>query len=269
MEDIDAYRIFQISSAILSIAVLVDTLNFFFKKELYHDKYGLFSYDKLILDRRKNLQVIFTKFPYLFKYKPYYRMMLVRLACCFFLLFFVSAHWSIFLVLFACQLIFNVRNVYCLSGADQMQNILLFGFLIFSMGLGDSISLLTFYFITIQMLFSYFFTGYHKMKARKWRNGTALLLVLNSETFGNQKVVHFLHSNKKIAVFFCWAIMLTQVSFIVSFFVFPAGVLFYLSILFLFHLSIAFLMHLNHFFWVYVAGFPIVYYTFNQAWKFL
>jgi hypothetical protein len=257
---------FKLSSAILSFGLFFDTLNFFLKKELYSDTIGLFQYNKLILVKRRYFKSIYQNFPYIFNFKGYFTLMVIRLICL--LLLFYSFHWSIYLILFIIQLIFNLRNIYSLSGADQMQNIILFSLMILSLNIDSSVSSLTVFFISLQLLISYFFAGFHKIKSKKWRNGDALLLVLNSETFGNYRILNFLYHNKKIAVFLCWIIILIQLTFIVSFFLLPNSVLIYLSILFLFHLNIAFSMNLNHFFWVFISGFPFLILESINLWKF-
>lgn len=266
LEEINFEVAFKLSSIILCIGLVFDTLNFFLNKELYDDTIGLFQYNKLIQEKRKYLKNIYVKLPYLFNYKGYFKLMTIRLICLFLIL--ISFHWSLFLTLFLIQLIFNVRNIYSLSGADQMQNIILFGLLIISFDINSTINYITYFFIALQILLSYFFTGFHKIKSKKWRNGDAILLVLNSETFGNYKLLHFLYKNKKVAIFLCWVIILIQLTFIFSFFLFPNLTLIYLAILFLFHLNIAFSMNLNHFFWVFISGFPILFLMSTNLWNY-
>lgn len=261
------YNVLQISTIILSISLIIDTLNFFFKKHLYFDDSGLFSYNNLILDKRNYLKNIYIKLPFIFKYKGFYFVMLVRLICSLLLILFFSYNWIFLIFLIIAQLIFNIRNIYTLSGADQMQSIILFGVFISSFNTNGSIALLSFYFITIQLLLSYFFTGFHKIKSKNWRNGQALLLVLNSETFGNQKLLKFLYKNNNIAIFFCWLIMISQLTFVFSFFIFPQLTIIYLAVFFIFHLSIAFFMNLNHFFWVFISTYPIVFYISYLLWN--
>ncbi|MFD2909765.1 hypothetical protein ACFSX9_13590 [Flavobacterium ardleyense] len=259
---------FKLSSIILSVGLVFDTLNFFLKKELYSDTVGLFQYDKLIHDKRKYFKNIYQRLPYLFSFKGYFALMIIRLICL--LLLLLSFHWSLFLLLFIIQLIFNLRNIYSLSGADQMQNIILFGLLIISFNINSNIASLTVFFISVQMLLSYFFTGFHKIKSKKWRNGDALLLVLNSETFGNSTFQKLLYNNKFISIIISWVIILVQLSFIIVLFINPQLTVYFLTILFLFHLSIAFSMGLNHFFWVFVSSYPIIYYlSKNSLWNYL
>lgn len=270
LENINHLQAFRISSAILSIGLIIDTVNFFIKKELYHDQIGLFQYNKLVLDKKRYFSSICNKFPTFFSFEGYYKLMLIRLICSLILFSFISYHWIFYIILFIIQLLFNIRNAYSLSGADQMQTIILFGLMIFSLRIDNTTSLLTLYFIVLQLLLSYFFTGYHKIGSEKWRNGNALLLVLNSETFGNSFFQKILYKNKFISITFSWIIILVQLTFIFSFFLYPELTIYYLFALFFFHLNIAFFMGLNHFFWVFVSCYPIIFYlSKNILWNYL
>ena len=120
-----------------------------------------------------------------------------------------------------------------------------------------SISLALCYITSIIML-TYFFTGINKMKSKSWRNGDAIFQVINTESFGNEKLSELIYHKTNKQKIISWSLILFQ-------FTFPICVLnskiciIYLIIGFVFHFFNMIILKLHNFFWVFISTYPCIY----------
>ncbi len=133
---ISEYNAFVISSTILCIGIFIDSLNVIFKRHLYSIKTGIFPL-KFQRNYRSSrvLNSIYDLRPNLFTYNNFIFLMIVRALIALIITLNLSNHFIFYILLFLLQLIFNIRNIFTLSGADQMQNIILFGLVIYSLNI--------------------------------------------------------------------------------------------------------------------------------------
>lgn len=168
-------------------------------------------------------------------------------------------------ILVATSLLLALRNAIGNDGTDQMSMIIGVTLLItFSSG-DPTIASIGLYFIAAQSILAYVIAGIAKLLSPKWRSGLAVFQIMNTETYGYEKIATFLQrSSPLVSKLLSWNIMLFESSyFLVVLLPYPYfGVLMIWGILF--HLFNAFVMGLNHFFWVFLATYPAIIYS-NMA----
>lgn len=113
------------------------------------------------------------------------------------------------------------------------------------------------YFIAINTLLVYFFTGYHKLKSRTWRSGEALSLIMNTKTYGNHKLFTFLDSYKYLSIIFSWFIICFQIFFLLAILNLKMTIVL-LVLGFFFHLFNLLIMRLYTFFLSFVMCYPSI-----------
>ena len=248
------------SIIIISIGVFLDSIHSLYYYKKYYSEAGIFN---LRLINSKSDKGFFSKtFIFLSPFinnNTFYYLLLTRLILSVLLILFPSKFYGTIFLVFVIQLLFNLRNKLALSGADQMRTILLFGLSIMSFKF-NLLFIIGLLFIILQLYISYFFTGYNKIKSPVWRNGKAMIWVLNSNLFGNHFLQSFLIKRGKLFnQILCWGIILFQLlfPFIASI---NCTVVYILFMGFIFHLSLAFISNLNDFFWTYTSAYPLVYF---------
>lgn len=253
-----------ISIKLLFFGIIIDCLNSIINYKMYYTNNGFFNLDLMI--GKKSSKTTLTKilrflYPILNE-KFFIYVLIIRFAISILIFIYTNVFLNLILLVFILQLIFNIRNTYSLSGADQMRTMLLFG--LFVMSLGHDYFLLGLIFIIIQVYISYFFTGFNKLKSPIWRSGNALIWVMNSELFGNMKVQKFLiRSGRSSNLILCWGTILFQLTFPI-FASFPQTLFLFLIIGFIFHLTLAIISNLNDFFWTYISAYPLIYFFINE-----
>lgn len=266
---INSQPFFIYAIKILSIGIAFDTTELLRKHRLY-SKEGIFPYFIHKRSKTKDSKLIIN-LSLLTKYPNFILIMILRLLLSLYVIFFIDS-FSITLTfiifsIFILQLLFNLRNRVNLSGADQMMAIVLFGYSVILLNLNSTITMVATLFIITNLFVSYFFTGFHKLKSPMWRDGTGILRALNSEGFGNEKLVLFLNKYKGLRLFFSWGAIIFQISFPFLILLNPYLTVTMLFFGLLFHLSISIIMNLNNFFWVFLSFYPILYFLSIQLWS--
>ena len=171
------------------------------------------------------------------------------------------ASYSYFLLplLFVFLLLKQIQTPFGLEGSDQMQLIVVGSLSLVLLDVEKG-AFFAFVFISIQLIFSYFFAGLSKIKSEVWRNGVAITLTLKTNSYGNKTIFEFLKNKTKLSKIICWFVISWEILFIISPFL-PTN-LFYLMIFiaFLFHLSNTLIMRLNGFFLTWISTFPSIIY---------
>lgn len=256
-----------LSGAILSCGLVIDSVNSFAKRKLYHDEGGLFPFSLQKRYDNKAASFIYNTAPFLFGSTGFMTIMIVRAIVASFMLAGILTGWPSFLILLVCQLVFNLRNIFTLSGADQMQTIVLAGLFSLSLDIDSLANQASVLFICGNILISYLSTGYHKIRSKKWRNGNAIAMVFNSEIFGNERLSILFASHRKVAIVASWLIFCFQLAFPFLIFAGSEWLISFLAAGCFFHLTIAVLMNLNHFFWSFVSAYPILYTVIEKSWS--
>jgi len=240
-----------LTSKIICVAILIDTFEILYKKEAY-SKDGLFSFSLLFHKKRYNfLQRFFLN-------KFFIQTTFIRLILSIFGLIVFSP--IIFIPLLFFQVISFIRNKSANSASDQMLIIVLYGFTVYSLNISDFVNQCCLFFIAIQATVSYVTAGYHKLFSSVWRDGSAILMVMGTDSYGYIPFYTFLINNKKFSLVLAWATILFDFFFFVAL-GFPIVAIIFSVLGILFHAANAYFMGLNMFLFVFVSTYPCVYFT--------
>jgi hypothetical protein len=149
-----------------------------------------------------------------------------------------------------------------MSGADQLNTILLFCLIPSTWFPSPAIRALSLCTIAGQVLICYFSNGLLKSQSRGWFDGSHLKALLQTGNY-SRKWAARLAANKTQRAFRLpgSVIVLWELSAVVAPFL-PATLLWiFLATGILFHLTIAFIMGLNTFFWSYISTYPAILFT--------
>jgi hypothetical protein len=155
----------------------------------------------------------------------------------------------------------HMRSPYGGDGADQMVLVVFVGvtlaWLLPDGGIAQRAAL---WFVALQLILSYTVAGLGKMVSTEWWNGTGLIGVLSTYSYGSPRVSVLAHRHPSLIMAMSWLVILFEVGWS-SVLLMPtqvAGVLFFIGVLF--HLGTAVVMSLNTFTFAFVAAYPIAWY---------
>ncbi|MBC7429963.1 MAG: hypothetical protein H7336_15220 [Bacteriovorax sp.] len=115
------------------------------------------------------------------------------------------------------------------------------------------------WYITLQVISSYFMAGLYKIKQKKWRNGAAVYGFVSSASYKTPQFIVNKCEDPTTAKILAWSVILFELTFplVLSH---PYLTVFYLGAGLLFHLGNFMTFGLNRFFWVWSASYPALYY---------
>jgi hypothetical protein len=116
-------------------------------------------------------------------------------------------------------------------------------------------------FVAVQASLAYAIAGIHKLRARAWRDGTALTGILGTNSYGSGWSYRLLRRRPVLSRTLCWAVILLECGFPVVFLVDTPVALVILAVALLFHLANAVVMGLNGFLLAFACTYPAVLYT--------
>jgi hypothetical protein len=190
--------------------------------------------------------------------------MLLRICCSIYLFIDPISPVTVYILAFvvASSLLLTVRNPIGGDGADQMSAIVSIALLIAFIFRDPKIAAVSLYFIAAQSILSYVIAGAAKMLSKKWRSGAAVFQIMNTESYGSERIALYLQrSSPAVSAVLSWNVMLVEALFFTVvilpypyFFIFLAWGLF-------FHFYNAVIMGLNNFFWVFLSTYPAIVYA--------
>jgi hypothetical protein len=165
-------------------------------------------------------------------------------------------------VVVATSLLLAIRNPIGGDGADQMSAITSIALLITFIFRDPKIAAVSLYFIAAQSIISYVIAGTAKMLSKKWRSGSAVFQIMNTESYGSERIALYLHrSSPMVSAILSWNVMLVEgLFFTVVILPYPYCLVFLAWGLF-FHAYNAVIMGLNNFFWVFLSTYPAIIYA--------
>lgn len=160
-----------------------------------------------------------------------------------------------FLILvFLVYLFFNSFIGFGFEGSDQMASIVLFCLSI--RHLIPNTEYISEIFLMMQLVLSYVVSGIAKLVSQHWRDGSAIVMILSTNSFGIGRA-NWLHKKRNFAKFICISVIIFEISWLAL--PFNANLAIGLITLGLFfHLVNSFLMGLNLFVWSFAAAYPLV-----------
>ena len=159
------------------------------------------------------------------------------------------------------SLLLMLRTSYGNDGADQMMlSVLLPAALARLVNHPQAIEY-ALWFIALQCCLSYLTSGIGKLRGSSWRDGSGLIGVLNTRTYGIQNMARFFERHRGLAVLLSWIIILTEVTFPIVLVVPASWIPFILAGGLGFHFANAVVMGLNAFVWAFGAAYPALAYV--------
>lgn len=183
----------------------------------------------------------------------------INLSKLFFVVFaMVSKFWPPLAFAFICQILIRLKFKRSFNGAsDSLTVLILLGLMLAS--ISPHLVLPAFYYITLQVVMSYFMAGLCKIKEPSWRSGYALEDFLNLKKYASSpSALALFNQYPKLFKSSAWAVMLFELSFPIAFF-FPPLLKIYLIAGAIFHLVNFFIFGLNRFFWLWISTYPLLY----------
>ena len=116
---------------------------------------------------------------------------------------------------------------------------------------------IAFGYLAIQLILSYFISGWVKVVNRDWRSGLALSDVFQFSAYPVSEQLRLLVKYPNFILFISWAVIIFELLFPFSVFSSTSLVL-ALIIAALFHFANACLFGLNRFFWIWIAAYPSI-----------
>jgi hypothetical protein len=189
--------------------------------------------------------------------KRFMEMMTVRFYTA--LLAFIYPHFMIiFLVLFLTTFLITLRWRGSFNGGSDYLTLIIL--LCICVGfIHPLLQKAALWYLSLQVISSYFIAGLHKIKKQKWRLGTAVYGFVSSPNYKTPKFIVEKSRDPSIAKAMAWAVILFELTFPLVL-THPTLTNLYLFAGILFHLSNFLIFGLNRFFWVWCASYPAIYY---------
>jgi len=151
------------------------------------------------------------------------------------------------------------------DGSFQLRLIILFVLFTCSISPQDSLAFqIGLYFLSAQLVLSYFLAGIAKLRGATWRDGSGLIGVLGTVYHGVKWAHRLLAKRPWLSQVLSWFVIAFEVLFPLVLVGQGGLVVVLLAVSTLFHLSTSFLMGLNGFFLSFVAGYPTLVYCLGQ-----
>lgn len=116
---------------------------------------------------------------------------------------------------------------------------------------------IAFGYLALQLILSYFISGWVKIKNPEWRNGKALCDVFQFSAYPVSESLRKWASSPRMLLFMSWGVIIFELLFPLSLLTKPSLIC-VLIIAASFHLANAFLFGLNRFFWIWIAAYPAI-----------
>jgi hypothetical protein len=164
-------------------------------------------------------------------------------------------------VLLVSTLLLNLRSAYGQDGSDQMTTQVVAVLWIHLFATPENrLSALCLGYVAAQACLSYFASGVAKLAGRPWRDGSAVFLIFNTETYGIAPVARWLEPRPRIGRLLTWSVSLAETAFPLVLGVGHPACWVFLGWGILFHLTNAVVMGLNGFVWAFLATYPAILY---------
>jgi len=143
------------------------------------------------------------------------------------------------------------------GGSDRMSLLILFCLCLVYFAPSQRWQEIAFGYLALQLVFSYFFSGWVKIVNPEWRNGRALCDVFQFSVYPVSESLRQWSRLPGVLLTMSWAVMIFELVFPLALFS-RTGLLVALVIAASFHFTNACLFGLNRFFWIWIAAYPSI-----------
>jgi hypothetical protein len=170
-------------------------------------------------------------------------------------------HVLLLCIVVASMAIQPLRTPFGGEGSDQVSLIVFTTLLLVSLRPTATAMQLGLWFIALQGCLAYFVSGIYKVTGPMWRDGTGLIGVLGTRTFGNPTLATWLGAHARTTRWLSRGMSLSETLFPLVLLAPSSWLPFFLIGGVAFHLTCAVVMGLNCFVWAFVATYPAITYV--------
>lgn len=182
---------------------------------------------------------------------------LLRLALSLSLIIGFQTAWVSFLLLFfALAILHRYQGPYN-GGSDRMGLLILCCLCLVHVAPSYRWQEIAFGYLALQLILSYFISGWVKVVNADWRSGRALCEVFQFSAYPVSESLRKLADSPRLMFYLSWCVILFELLFPMSL-VSINSLIVMLIIAAVFHFSNACLFGLNRFFWVWIAAYPSI-----------
>jgi len=185
------------------------------------------------------------------------RLFLARLILSLLLIIGIQTAWVSFLLLLLGLAILKIFHGPYNGGADRMSLLILLCLCLAHLAPTPRWQELAFGYLALQLILSYFISGWVKVVNPEWRNGQALRDVFQYSAYPVSESLRHLSQSPRLLLSMSWWVILFELLFplaLISSTSLKAALIFAA----MFHLSNAFLFGLNRFFWIWITAYPSI-----------
>ncbi len=180
---------------------------------------------------------------------------IIRLTLCIMLLCGLQTSWvCLALVIVTLFILYRFQGPYN-GGSDRMGILILCCLCLAKFMPTTALKELAFGYLALQLILSYFISGWVKIINPDWRNGQALNDVFRFSAYPASEALRNWANYPRALFTMSWAVMLFEVLFPLSMLT-PITLFIGLTIAAAFHFSNACFFGLNRFFWIWIAAYP-------------
>lgn len=143
------------------------------------------------------------------------------------------------------------------GGSDRMSLLILICLTAVHFAPSEEWQVLAFGYLALQLVLSYFISGWVKVVNPEWRSGRALRDVFQFSAYPVSESLREWSNKPRMLYAMSWGVMAFELLFPLALFS-QAGLVFALIITASFHFSNACLFGLNRFFWIWVSAYPSI-----------
>jgi HTTM domain len=185
------------------------------------------------------------------------RLFALRIVLSGLLLFGVQSPWALAGLAILSLAILNRFQGPFNGGSDRMGLLILFCLLLSHVAPERAWQEIALGYLALQLMLSYFISGWVKIVNPDWRSGRALRDVFQFSAYPVSENLRALSGRPRLLFVASWAVMVFELIFPATL-LHPAALVAGLAIAALFHLANAVLFGLNRFFWVWLAAYPSI-----------
>jgi hypothetical protein len=115
--------------------------------------------------------------------------------------------------------------------------------------------LIALWYLTIQVVLSYFIAGWVKLKRPEWRSGLALCRFILNSNYRVPERLKVIFVSQQFCFISSWVIILFELLFPVIL-IWPQTTPYFITMAFMFHLLVFYIFGLNRFVWAWAATYP-------------
>lgn len=256
----DASLVLLLVSRLIGFSLLLQTLEFFKIKESFSEN-GIWKWSEVKKEYYYLPPYLKKLLDWIMKDKYFLDILSLRFLLSFLLIIF--PYWPVFqfsflVILFISTFLITIRFRGSFNGGSDYLSLILL--LCLSVGfIHPILAKASLWYITLQVISSYFLAGLIKIKEPKWRNGTALKGFISSPSYQAPLRLIYYTRDQKVSKILGFGVIFFELSFPLVL-THPNITIFYLVAGGLFHFSNFLIFGLNRFFFVWCASYPAIHY---------